>query len=254
MRLAIHQPNLFPRLKVLQKLAAADFWVVLDNVQYCEREWQNRTRIVTVHRNPTSFWLSIPVIQPHGRGSSISEIAVMSPTSTDPLVSSTCRHAFRRAPYWNAIDHYLAQVRSFFEDMSIVGLCVSTTCALLEGAGRKPNVIFASKLPVSGKASALMASICECVHADEYLADSGSLGYLHPPDFRHTAILWQDWREPPSAWPGITSWRNISCLNYMCREGVQAFSDHINSGSFLSAPLVVPDRLVTDVLASDDTL
>lgn len=46
MIVAIHQPNLFPRLKILQKLALADIWIVLDNVQYCQREYQNRTLIV----------------------------------------------------------------------------------------------------------------------------------------------------------------------------------------------------------------
>ncbi|GAA2769691.1 hypothetical protein GCM10020219_041490 [Nonomuraea dietziae] len=33
-RVAIHQPNLFPRLTTLAKLWAADCWVVLDNVQF----------------------------------------------------------------------------------------------------------------------------------------------------------------------------------------------------------------------------
>ncbi|MBU6427323.1 WbqC family protein [Patescibacteria group bacterium] len=45
----VHQPNFLPRLKVLQKLAAADVWCVLDSVQYNPREWQNRARIVAVH-------------------------------------------------------------------------------------------------------------------------------------------------------------------------------------------------------------
>lgn len=35
---AIHQPNLFPRLTTLAKLFAADYWIVLDDVQFTRRD------------------------------------------------------------------------------------------------------------------------------------------------------------------------------------------------------------------------
>lgn len=36
---AIHQPNLFPRLVTLAKLFAADYWIVLDDVQFAHRDY-----------------------------------------------------------------------------------------------------------------------------------------------------------------------------------------------------------------------
>src|SRR5688500_306398 len=79
MRVATHQPNLFPRLKVLQKLASADVWIVLDNVQYCPREWQNRARIVVAHGSSSSFWLTTPVSRSKGRDTLIQDVAVVDP-------------------------------------------------------------------------------------------------------------------------------------------------------------------------------
>ncbi|NED93467.1 WbqC family protein [Streptomyces sp. SID11233] len=38
---AIHQPNLFPRLTTLAKLFAADYWIVLDDVQFTRRDYQH---------------------------------------------------------------------------------------------------------------------------------------------------------------------------------------------------------------------
>ncbi|WP_324603507.1 WbqC family protein [Streptomyces sp. SPB074] len=42
---AIHQPNLFPRLPTLAKLFTADYWIVLDDVQFTRRDYQHRVRL-----------------------------------------------------------------------------------------------------------------------------------------------------------------------------------------------------------------
>ena len=39
---AIHQPNFLPRLSTLAKVCAADIWVILDDVQFSRRDYQNR--------------------------------------------------------------------------------------------------------------------------------------------------------------------------------------------------------------------
>lgn len=45
---AIHQPNFFPRLSALAKLAAADVWVVLHDVQFDRRDYQHPTRLAAL--------------------------------------------------------------------------------------------------------------------------------------------------------------------------------------------------------------
>lgn len=161
LRVAIHQPNFLPRLKVLQKLASADVWCVLDSVQYCAREWQNRARIVAAHGNNKSFWLSIPVRRPPQRDTPISEITVADPASTEQLVERTLLHAFHGAPHWAVINDFLSTVKPLLATDNLTRLCVDTTCALLRVANRQPAVLLTSSLPVIGKASTLMAAICK---------------------------------------------------------------------------------------------
>ncbi len=236
MRLAIHQPNFLPRLKVLQKLASADVWCVLDSVQYCDREWQNRARIVTVHGDNRSFWLSIPVRRPRGHDTLISEIAIDSPSSTARLVELTLLHALRGAPYWTAIDHFLSKVESVLTADTLTRLCVDITSSLLQIAGRRPTILFASSLPVEGKASTLMAAICRHLNGTTYLADSGARNYLQPAPFTGIEVLWQDWQEPAEVWPGINSWRDVSSINYLARVGPELFKRHLLSGMFIPEP------------------
>lgn len=236
LRVAIHQPNFLPRLKILQKIAYADVWCVLDSVQYCAREWQNRARIVTSHGNNESFWLSVPVSRPHGRDTLISEVVLDDPTSTGLIIEQTLFHAYRRAPYWAALNDFFPVLKSLFATDNLTRLCVDITRALLRIANRQPTVILSSSLPVIGKASDLMATICRHLKATTYLADSGARNYLKPTPFTGIEVVWQNWREPTEAWPGVKSWRNIASINYLCRVGAEQFARHLLDGEFTPEP------------------
>lgn len=50
-----HQPNYLPGLSVIEKLAAADAVVWLDEVQFSHGGWSNRNRM------PDGSWLTVPV-------------------------------------------------------------------------------------------------------------------------------------------------------------------------------------------------
>ncbi|MEU0486469.1 WbqC family protein, partial [Streptosporangium sp. NPDC006013] len=67
---AIHQPNLFPRLVTLAKLFAADYWIVLDDVQFARRDYQHRARLASLDGSWQPQWLSISTHLPYGRSTS----------------------------------------------------------------------------------------------------------------------------------------------------------------------------------------
>jgi hypothetical protein len=232
LRLAIHQPNFIPRLKVLQKLANADVWCVLDSVQYCTREWQNRTQIVPVHGDSKPFWLSIPVHKPEGRNSLISEIIVENPDSFANLMEKTIFHAFHLSPHWTAIQDFVSTISPTIVTTNLTQLCVEITYALLNIANRKPILLFSSSLPVTGKASSLIASICKYLKCKTYLADSGSRNYMLAEDFKSINVLWQNWHEPSEKFVDIDSWRDIGCINYLSRFGRERFIKHILDAEF----------------------
>jgi len=58
MIVAIHQPNYLPWLGYLQKIAAADAFIFLDNVQFSKNSVTNRVRILDGSRQ---HWLTVPV-------------------------------------------------------------------------------------------------------------------------------------------------------------------------------------------------
>jgi hypothetical protein len=190
-----------------------------------------------MHGNNKSFWLSIPVHRPRGLATLIREVVVDKPDLTGPMVEGTLRHAFRRAPHWTAINDLLSAFKSLLATDNLTRLCVDTTCALLRIANRQPTVLLASSLPVTGKASNLIASLCRYLKATTYLADSGARNYLQPTGFAGIEVVWQNWHEPVDLWPGISSWRNIAGINYLCRVGSEQFAQHLVSGEFAPNPI-----------------
>ena len=58
MILAAHQPQYLPWLGYLQKIAGADVFLILDDVQYKKNEWQNRNRIKSAEGWQ---WVTVPV-------------------------------------------------------------------------------------------------------------------------------------------------------------------------------------------------
>ena len=61
MILTIHQPEFMPWLGFLDKASLADTIVLLDNVQYRHKYFQNRNKIKDI--NGKDIWLNIPIIR-----------------------------------------------------------------------------------------------------------------------------------------------------------------------------------------------
>lgn len=235
MKVTLHQPNFFPRLKILQKLAAADLWVIMDGVQYCKQEWQNRTKIVPFSDGQNEFWLTMPVRCPNGSESLIKDVSII----PDKYIHKKWRLleiAFHKAPYWKQFEQMMNRFYPYFNKTNLTQLNISITIELLKTTGKVPQILYSSSLPVTGRKSRLVAAICEYVNADVYLCDSGGYRYLDLSEFSNTKVIWQKWQEPVSVWKNIGSWRDISSINYFVREGEAKFADHLLNGQFFEDP------------------
>ena len=58
MIVSVHQPQYIPWIGYFHKIRSSDLFVLLDNVQYKKREFQNRNKIRT---KEGSIWLTVPV-------------------------------------------------------------------------------------------------------------------------------------------------------------------------------------------------
>lgn len=71
MRVAIHQPNYVPWLGYFRKIARADVFIFLDDVQFSKGSYTNRVRVLT---REAARWLTVPVS--HDFGDPVNRVAL----------------------------------------------------------------------------------------------------------------------------------------------------------------------------------
>ena len=227
MIVAIHQPNLFPRLKILQKIALADIWVVLDNVQFCQREYQNRTLIVP--KDKKAFWCTIPVHLPFGQSTKINQVEFATSDSVEKIsrmlkynLMNNNRKVYLCKKILGKMDYY---------SNNFVDFTVASTTTLLDIAGIYPKVIYASQLgTIRTEKNERLVDLCKAVGGDIYIADSGGAKYINEDIFYDNGItlLWQTWETPQvkSALLLKDTIRNSSSINLLMRSE-QDFIDSV---------------------------
>src|SRR5690349_22313551 len=98
---AIHQPNFFPWLGYFNKIARADIFIVLDNVQFSKTggTWSNRVRFL-LQGQPT--WATVPVERSFHGVRLVCEMRVANGPWWARLLRAF-RGAYRRAPYFHGV-------------------------------------------------------------------------------------------------------------------------------------------------------
>jgi hypothetical protein len=107
MRVAIHQPNYLPWLGYFYKMAIADKFVLLDNVQFSKGSYQNRTKILT----PGGVkWLTVPVLKSGNFKASADDI-MFSPTNWQKKHLGTLENNYRRTRFF---DCFFEEIKELF--------------------------------------------------------------------------------------------------------------------------------------------
>lgn len=94
------QPYFFPYLGYFQLLQAVDRWVVFDDIQYVNRGWINRNRVL--HPNPEKEWQYVTVpLHKLGRFDRICDVAIKQELKwQDELLGKLTAYR-KRAPFYD---------------------------------------------------------------------------------------------------------------------------------------------------------
>lgn len=221
----IHQPNTFPRLKVLQKIAFGNVWVIYDDVQYVRREWQNRTKLRYLSDPERDFWLSIPVAS-NSYGSSLIynvKTAIVDVERFSKRMYLVFKHTYGKSKHWKWIETYLNKVLSdIVPEMLLCEFNITTTNVLFEMLQIIVPQIRSSTLKLTGNKNTKLIKICQLLNYKLYVSGSGGKSYLDLNAFRNNDInvVWQNWDdEYYSNKYELLNWRNISFLDFVARYG-----------------------------------
>ncbi len=173
----IHQPNYWPWLGLLDKIAKSDVFVILDNVQLNKDSNQRRNIFLA---NGRKKYLTIPV--DYKLGVKINE-AEIKDTPFAEKHYDTLRNWYLKSAFFDEIDSLIKPIYSKKYD-KLIDILKATMFASLEIFGLSPKVVFASELNVSGAKAELVLNICRALKTDTYLSGRGAIGYFQDRDYR----------------------------------------------------------------------
>lgn len=227
----IHQPQYFPYLGFFHKLAQADVFVVMDNVEFLRRGLQHRNKIKTAQGEQ---WLTVPVL--HRQNQMIREVNINHEFPWPRKHWGTLCTNYSPAPYF---DHYAPTLKPLlFQDWeSLRDLNLAMIRWVMQQLEIKVPMVNLSDLDVQGHKSQLLIDTCRAVGADTYLSGVGGKNYMDLALFEAAGIdvIWQDFTPPTygQCFPDLGFIPNLSILDVLFCCGPE-------SRQFLATPPRLP--------------
>ena len=181
---AIHQPNYLPWLGYFAKMARADIFVFLDDVQFTKGGYTNR---VQIDGGGEARWLTVPVRV--SLGQRVNEIMPSRPDWRGAHLDTIATY-YRDAAHYRTARDWLAETYDAAPDDNLAAInrhLIEATAARL---GVAPRLLASSALDAGGaEASARLVRIVEVVApGGTYLAGRGGETYQDPAAFANAGI------------------------------------------------------------------
>lgn len=193
MLVAMHQLHYLPWLRYFEKIARADVFVVLDNIQFNKNGWQNRNRIKSASG---AMLLTVPVQQKFAQR--LDEVRI---NNNLPW----------RRKHWHAIAQHYAHAPYFREQAPFLESVYTQEWELLNELNKamfdyflssldiKTHIVYSSDIPTTTTASERLLEIMRAVDGDAYYTGAyATQTYLDAALFEKAGIrlVIQDWKAP----------------------------------------------------------
>lgn len=195
MRITIHQPEHMPWLGFFHKIALAEVYVILDNVQYRRRYFQNRNKIRT---KEGWQWLTVPVAK-ESRDALLIKDATINNAALNWKSKNiqSLYHNYHRAPYFN---NYWDEFKASYEKefLTLTDLNLSLLKFFFKALNMTKDILLASELKVSGEKGELIFNICTALRATTYVSGISGKEYLDLKQFQEADIniVFQEFHHP----------------------------------------------------------
>ena len=182
--LTAHQPVYLPWLGLIHKIALADAFVHFDDVQYQDKDWNNRNRVKTADG---PVFLTVPVYNKDHYELKLKDVLIRNDLPWRRKHAKTIAFAYGKAPF---ASRYLP----FFEDLygreweKLSELNEHMLKFVLEELGVQVTFSRLGELGLTEKKSALVQAMCRCLGAELYIFGSQGKEYADQAAFQADGI------------------------------------------------------------------
>lgn len=185
MKLAIMQPYFMPYLGYWQVMNLADQYVVYDDVNYINRGWINRNRILA---NGVPHYVNIP-LRKASQNKKINEIELAFEQKTREKVLRTISLSYSKAPYYNEVYPIIERTIQSAEN-NLGCFLYEQLQTVRDYLGIETELLLSSELNKDNslKGEDKILSICELLHAKTYINAIGGMKLYEKEKFRQHGI------------------------------------------------------------------
>ncbi len=168
------QPTFLPWSGYFALMLQSEAFVFLDHVQFTKRSWQQRNQIKT-SQGPQ--WITVPVFTKGAREQKISEVEIDQASGWAEKALRTIQQNYAKAPHFKSYSEpFFAILRK--KEPSLAQLNRELIEWFMAAFSIQIPLYSSSHLAVDGTKAELLASVCECFGAQEYVSAIGSKEYI----------------------------------------------------------------------------
>jgi hypothetical protein len=187
MIISVHQPNYMPWLGYFHKIAIADVFVFLDNVQYSKNSYINRVKVF----GPSGpKWLTVPVTYDYGN-----LISQVQPAFPDWRSShlDTLFNTYRSAPSFNAVWPQLTDLYQKEPQADLASINRVLVEGIANALGLRCRFMVSSSIPTRELTSddRIVALVASIDSNGTYLSGIGGAGYQDHAKFTNAGLQLQ---------------------------------------------------------------
>ena len=235
MVVTIHQPEHLPWLGFFNKMANADEMIILDNVQYRKRYFQNRNKILV---NGVEKYIGVPVKLEKYREKTIAdmEIYLDEEVPWEDKYLKTIQYNYKQHPFYH--EYY-----PFFEDLigrhitSLYDFNMEIIIYFARVLKINTKMTKASDLSPVGNKSDLILDLAKRAKADVYLSGPAGRDYMELGKYEREgmAVWFNDFAHPVYAQKGSSEFvSHLSILDLLMNVGAEQGREIIQSGTVIT--------------------
>ena len=182
MNIAIHQPNYFPWLGYFSKIAQADIFIFLDDVQLPQgRSYVHRTM---VRGNASGIWMSAPIRREERQA--IRDVRFVN-ENWRHRHRMMLLHTYRRAPFFDPVMTMLDGIFAFDTD-SLSRFNMNAVTSVADYLGLDCRFEVSSTFGVTAVGDDRLIALAQAAGGKTYISGSGGNNYQHLEKFEAAEI------------------------------------------------------------------
>jgi WbqC-like protein family len=229
---AIHQPNFLPWLGFFDKLARADVFVLLDNVQFprtSKGTWINRVKLLVSGQEQ---WATVPIVRARGSVLPIDEVRIDDGQPWRKKLVRTIELNYRRAAAFDDVYPLVSELVATPAER-IAAFNERNVRRLAETIGLDTGkIVRSSEFPARGQSTDLLIELTLAVGGTAYMPGGDAYRYQEDGKFgqRGLELVPQEFRHPSYAQPVDPFVPGLSIVDALMHCGVDGTRNLLVSG------------------------